>query len=176
MGALAVLLALGATVTVGTFIGWFIHWAMHERWSGKLHRAHMTHHLKLYPHSDLLSDTYRDAGADNGLLVFTPGIALVVGVFGIVLFCFGVPVIGLIAAVILSILVGAANDLLHTSFHLRGSRLQRFGWFRTLRSLHFYHHRNMKKNLGIIWFGWDRLFKTFRSPVTPQDPPQGPAA
>jgi sterol desaturase/sphingolipid hydroxylase (fatty acid hydroxylase superfamily) len=27
------------------------------------------------------------------------------------------------------------------------------------------HHSNMRRNLGIMWFGWDRLFGTFREPT-----------
>jgi sterol desaturase/sphingolipid hydroxylase (fatty acid hydroxylase superfamily) len=60
-----------------------------------------------------------------------------------------------------ALVLGFAHDWLHTTFHLQATRLLRFKWYRGWRIAHFYHHRNMKKNYGIFWFGWDRALGTF---------------
>lgn len=159
MGAL---IALIGTLAVGTLVGWFIHWLMHQRWTGRMHRSHMTHHLKLYPHQDLLSDQYRDAGTDNGIFLFAPGITLTVLIFGGVLYLLGISLMSLAIIVGVSTIVGVLHDQVHTAFHLNETVWNRSAWFRRLRALHFYHHRNMRKNLGIMSFVWDRILGTFR--------------
>lgn len=160
----ALIAALLGTIGIGTLVGWFVHWLMHQSWSGKLYRSHMTHHLKRYPPKDLLSDVYRDAGEDDGAFIFFPAITLIVGLLGSGLYVLGVSpwVLGCVA--LLSTFIGVGHDRLHTEFHLTGTWFARFAWFRTLRTLHFYHHRNLKKNLGIVWFFWDRLLSTYRRP------------
>jgi hypothetical protein len=164
MGLGVVILALGATFAVGTLIGWLVHWVMHQPWAGRVYRSHMTHHITLYPPKDLLSDRYRDAGADNGVFVFAPAITIVVAVLGLALYALGVTLWVLATIAVVSTGIGVAHDTLHTSFHLRTSWLTRFRWFRWLRLIHFVHHRRMNRNLGIFWFGWDRLLKAFRRP------------
>ena len=164
MGLGVALLVLGATFAVGTLIGWFVHWIMHQRWSGRLYRSHMTHHLKLYPPKDLLSESYRDAGADNGVFIFAPPITFACLVLGIVFYVLGLPLWVLALVAVLSTVIGVVHDSLHTAFHLRNSWLRHFTWFRWLRLMHFVHHRKMNRNLGIFWFVWDRLFRVFRRP------------
>jgi sterol desaturase/sphingolipid hydroxylase (fatty acid hydroxylase superfamily) len=58
------------------------------------------------------------------------------------------------------------HDWVHNQFHLTNTSLDRWGWFQRLRELHFVHHRRMNRNLGVFWFGWDRIFRTFY----PNDP------
>lgn len=161
-----VVLALLATLTLGTLIGWFIHWMMHQNWSGRLYKSHMTHHLNRYPPKDLLSEEYRDAGSDSGLFVFVPIITIGLAPVGILLYFLGVPWTSLLATGTCLSLVGVAHDVIHTAFHIRGSWLERFKWFRVLRARHFLHHRNMRKNLGILFYGWDHVLRTWRSPET----------
>lgn len=71
-------------------------------------------------------------------------------------------------------LIGYLHGYIHDSFHLTGHWLERFKHFSHLRALHFRHHFNMKINFGIFWFGWDRVFKTFKNVQDPvgcsQDP------
>jgi sterol desaturase/sphingolipid hydroxylase (fatty acid hydroxylase superfamily) len=49
-------------------------------------------------------------------------------------------------------------------YHVEGSRLQRFAWFRRKQELHFIHHRHANSNFGVIHFFWDRILGTYRSP------------
>ena len=58
----------------------------------------------------------------------------------------------------------AAHVYLHAQYHVHGSRLQRYSWFRRRRLLHAVHHRDGTRNFGLIDFSWDRLFGTFRDP------------
>lgn len=164
MGVVAFVLVTIATFLYGTLAGWVVHWALHQRWSGLIHVAHMNHHLKQYPPSDLLSDRYRSPGKDNGLLFFTPAIVLAFACFIAVLHVLGISVPLLVWVCLEALVLGVAHDSLHTLMHLRSTRLLRFRWFRSMVALHFYHHINMRKNLGIYWFGWDRVLGTFRFP------------
>jgi sterol desaturase/sphingolipid hydroxylase (fatty acid hydroxylase superfamily) len=63
-----------------------------------------------------------------------------------------------------STVVVVLHDQAHTAFHLKGTPWNRFAWFQRLRALHFYHHRNMRKNMGTMSFVWDRVPGTFRKP------------
>jgi hypothetical protein len=49
-------------------------------------------------------------------------------------------------------------------YHVKGSRLQRFAWFRRQQELHFVHHRHANSNFGIIHFFWDKILGTYRMP------------
>jgi sterol desaturase/sphingolipid hydroxylase (fatty acid hydroxylase superfamily) len=56
-----------------------------------------------------------------------------------------------------------AHVLFDKEYHVEGSRLQRFAWFRRKQELHFVHHRHADSNFAVIDFFWDRLFGTYRS-------------
>jgi sterol desaturase/sphingolipid hydroxylase (fatty acid hydroxylase superfamily) len=64
--------------------------------------------------------------------------------------------------------IGFLHGYVHDAFHIEGHWLERSRWFRRLRDLHAFHHRAMRTNLGIFWFGWDRAFGTFKSVKTPK--------
>jgi len=157
----AVVFVTIATFLYGTFVGWVFHWVLHQRWSGLLYRSHTAHHLN-YPATDLLSSPYRDTGKNNGLLFFVPAIAVAMLFFfaGLYLLGFGWPVFAWVF--VESIAIGTAHEWLHVRMHLSDPVYMKSNFFRKVRLLHFYHHRNVKKNLGIFWFGWDRLFNTYR--------------
>ena len=42
--------------------------------------------------------------------------------------------------------------LFDKEYHVEGSWLQRFAWFRRKQELHFVHHRHTNKNYGIVHF------------------------
>jgi hypothetical protein len=46
-------------------------------------------------------------------------------------------------------------------YHVEGSQLQRFAWFRRKRELHFVHHRHANSNFAVIHFFWDRILGTY---------------
>lgn len=159
-----------ATFLYGTLIGWAVHWVMHRPWSGPLFRAHMHHHLKAYPPWDMESGKYRPAGFNDAATVFVPatvvGSALGWGVLALL----GQPEWIRWAFLAEAVLVLWLNDAVHEAAHLKAhwmhGLLGRHYWH--LRKLHRIHHRNMRRNLGILWFGWDRAFGTFRSSTGPE--------
>src|SRR5229473_2052938 len=57
-----------------------------------------------------------------------------------------------------------AHVFFDKEYHIDGSRLQRFAWFRRKQELHFVHHRHASSNFAVIHFFWDRILGTYRSP------------
>jgi sterol desaturase/sphingolipid hydroxylase (fatty acid hydroxylase superfamily) len=57
-----------------------------------------------------------------------------------------------------------AHVLFDKEYHVEGSRLQRFAWFRRKQELHFVHHRHANCNFAVIHFFWDRILGTYRRP------------
>jgi sterol desaturase/sphingolipid hydroxylase (fatty acid hydroxylase superfamily) len=49
---------------------------------------------------------------------------------------------------------------LHAQFHIEGSRLNRFSWFRGRKELHRQHHIDPGTNFGVLAFSCDRLMGT----------------
>lgn len=146
-----------------SFLGYISHWCFHQRWSGRFYTAHMSHHKVLYPPTDFYSDKYRDAGKDNTsvlfFLIFLPLIlaAIAITAFGIVPWFIG-------AIILIEMAIfGTANNVLHDSFHIRKTFWHRFPFFHRLIGLHIEHHRNMKRNFGILFFWPDKLFSTFKT-------------
>ncbi len=156
------LIVLLVSLTFASFFGHAIHWLIHQRWTGPVYRAHMDHHLKQYPPSDLLSKTYRHAKWYNsGPLLFTPPLVMIMLAAMAVLWFFGMPLWALTTFAVTMICFGFVNDYVHDNSHIEGHWLERFAWFRNLRATHFQHHHNMKRNFGIVLFVWDKLFKTY---------------
>ena len=62
----------------------------------------------------------------------------------------------------------AASFYLHVyldkEYHVEGSKLARFAWFRRKQQLHFVHHLHADSNFAVIDFFWDRLLGTYRRP------------
>ncbi len=151
---------------VMTLFGYLVHWLLHQTWSGRLNHAHMTHHLRLYPTSDYLSDTYREAGKDNTVIMFFY-FAIPLILFPAVLYV--VHIISLVSMILLFVeifVVGKLHDYFHDSFHIRHHPLKKYAFFNTWTDIHFVHHLDMQKNFGIFFFGWDALFGSWQS-VTP---------
>ena len=121
----------------------------------------MTHHVKLYPQSDLLSDTYRNPGKDNTTFIFTPLLVVSFLLLEGVLRHFGASIALLCILTVEGLIVGILHDYMHTLFHLRKTFLNRYQWFLRLRELHFIHHKHMQRNLGIFWFGWDHVMGSY---------------
>ena len=71
-------------------------------------------------------------------------------------------------AVFLAYLAGLAFSfalhlVLHRQYHIRGSILERFAWFRRKRALHFIHHRRVLSNYAIVENWIDRVLGTYRA-------------
>lgn len=140
--------------------GYCIHRLLHKPWFGALNRAHMTHHLRLYPPQDFLSDgSYRSAGADNTVYRFlVPALVLA----GILLWL--LPLWAWLVVAFELAALGWANSYVHDATHIRGHWLERFWIYRRWRALHLVHHVDMTKNYGIVTFFADRAVGTYRKP------------
>ena len=157
------IVALALSVLVGSFVGYFVHRALHEPWSGRLHRGHMEHHLEVYPVERLTSDTYDlKRWYHSGPVLFTPAAIALISLGALTCWLAGVSLVGFGAFAGGLIAFGFLNDYVHDTFHLRKHWLQRFSRYRRLRRLHFQHHADMTKNFGIVDASWDSVFKTKR--------------
>jgi sterol desaturase/sphingolipid hydroxylase (fatty acid hydroxylase superfamily) len=121
----------------------------------------MDHHLTQYPPGKLTSDRYRfPKWYNNGLLLFTPPLLVLMGSAALIVWSLHWPwwmlaVLGTCVATL-----GFLNDWVHDSFHVRRHPLMHLRTYQKLRRLHFIHHSNMDKNFGIVSFVWDRVFGT----------------
>jgi hypothetical protein len=52
-----------------------------------------------------------------------------------------------------------AHVFFDKEYHVEGSRLQRFAWFRRKQELHFVHHRHANCHFAVIHFFWDRILR-----------------
>ena len=155
------LATLFVSLIIASFFGHVIHWTLHQRWAGIAHRAHMEHHLELYPVGKLVSDRYKAAKwFHRGPLLFTPPLLVILGAACGLLWLFSAPIylLGVLAPVLVG--YGLVNDYFHDSFHLRKHWLNRYPWYKRLKVLHFVHHHNMAVNYGILSFAWDKVFGT----------------
>lgn len=161
MGMLVALACAIASYLVTSFLGYIVHWMMHQRWAGPLRVAHMAHHIVLYPPKNLMSESYRSAGSSSSVWTFL-AVLIPLMLLPVALALGGVISLwsaGL--AVIAMALVGITNDIIHDSFHVIDHPLSKvIPGYKRMQELHFVHHRNMKRNFGIYSFVCDRLFKT----------------
>ena len=156
------LLTILITFILSTFFGHWTHWALHQKWMGKAHNAHMTHHLKMYPPENLFSETYRSAGKDNSVLLFIPfAIVLLILTF-CCFYSLGFNPLRYVEVVLTMIFSGWLHDYIHEKMHIINHWLFKFEFMKKLRDLHMIHHRNMDMNYGIFTFVWDKLFSSFK--------------
>lgn len=164
---LHLLFTIFLTYLVTTFFGYVVHWAFHQKWTGPVNKAHMTHHLKLYPADDYLSDVYRQPGKDNTVKLFAFAAIIPVGLLFLSFFLGFMSLSTLIVVCITLAILGFLHDYLHDSFHIRNHWLTKLPIINKLfgrwNELHYLHHVDMQKNFGIFSFHWDRVFKTFWS-------------
>ncbi len=141
MEALIILiLSFGCT----TFNVWCIHWLFHRRWLIKLYSNHLEHH------SSNQEDRFLFSRISIPFLV----LIILFTIFGIYTTVNGTIIL------ISTILCTGLHDFMHYHFHKKNSYYNKYAWFQKLRRRHFDHHRNMNTNYGIIFFGWDKLFRT----------------
>jgi len=130
----------------------------HHRIGGKFFYNHINFHHVYYRKDHLVSRRYRGDEGNNTPFFFIP--VLLVGACAYVVLPFDLFVVMALAC--------AASFYMHVFFdkeyHVEGSRLQRFAWFRRKQELHFVHHRHAHSNFGVIHFFWDRILGTYREP------------
>ncbi len=160
MGAV---IAVIVTFLLGTLIGYIVHWMLHQRWSGPLYKVHMNHHVVQYPPKNLMSAGYRSSGRTS-VWAFVPPLTVFVAITLGVLWIAGAQWWLHAIIIVESALIGWLHDYAHDGLHVTGHPLEKVPGFGWLRRQHSVHHRNMKRNLGIMWFGWDRILGTYREP------------
>ena len=161
----AILITALVAFFVSSLFGYVVHRSLHQPWTGRLNKKHMTHHLILYPPTNYLSEEYRQAGKDNTVITFTIAamplviIPILLGVLGIL------PLSLVITTLIVMGFMGFAHDQLHDAFHIRNHFLTRIPGVRNIfaywNQLHYLHHIDMQKNFGIFLFHWDHVFRTY---------------
>lgn len=138
-------------------VGFFIHRLAHWPGSGKLFDNHLEHHSVAYPPGKFLSEEYLGDILTSFVPYFIPAFVITNGLaFLLLSWPLGLTVF------LTTTLVSFANNIFHDSFHVKEHWLAKFRWHKKLRSIHFVHHRNVKKNLGIYWYGIDRIFGSFK--------------
>jgi hypothetical protein len=162
---LAILLTAIITFFISSLFGYVVHYGLHQKWTGRFNNAHMTHHLRLYPPSDYVSDKYRKAGKDNTLFVFgaaaIPLVALpiVLGISHLL------PLALVITSLIVMVMMSFLHSYLHDAFHIRNHWLLSSPVigkvFARWVHIHWLHHVDMNTNYGIFLFHWDHVFKTY---------------
>jgi hypothetical protein len=132
------LLVVTAATThfVISFAQKLIHYKLgHHPMGGKFFRNHINFHHAYYSKDHLVSRTYLVLPLDLFVVVV---LACAVSFYAHVFF--------------------------DKEYHVEGSRLRRFAWFRHKQELHFVHHQNTGCNFAVIDNFWDRLLGTYRRP------------
>jgi fatty acid hydroxylase family protein len=146
-----------ATHLVMSFWQTLIHYKVaHHPMGGKIFRNHINFHHTHYSDAHLVSRTYL---GDEGNT--TPYFFIPVSVVGGCAY-FLLPLNLFVVMVIASAASFYAHVFFDKEYHVEGSRLQRFAWFRRKQELHFVHHRHANSNFGVIHFFWDKILGTYR--------------
>jgi sterol desaturase/sphingolipid hydroxylase (fatty acid hydroxylase superfamily) len=154
-----ILMAAVATHLVMSFAQTLMHYKLgHHPMGGKFFRNHINFHHAYYSKDHLVSRTYLGDEGNNTPFFFIP--VFLVGACTYLLLPLDLFVVEVVAC--------AASFYAHVFFdkeyHVEGSRLQRFAWFRRKQELHFVHHRHANSNFAVIHFFWDRILGTYRRP------------
>jgi sterol desaturase/sphingolipid hydroxylase (fatty acid hydroxylase superfamily) len=130
----------------------------HHRMGGRFFHNHINFHHAYYSKDHLVSRTYLGDEGNNTPFFFIP-VFLAGGCAYFIL-----PLNLFMVMVIASAASFYAHVFFDKEYHVEGSRLQRFAWFRRKQELHFVHHRHANYNFAVIHFFWDRLLGTYRRP------------
>ena len=154
-----IVVTAAATHLVVSFFQTLMHSKLgHHAMGGKFFRNHINFHHTNYSKDHLVSATYLDDEGNNTPFFFIPVFAVGACMY------FLLPVDLFVVLVVAC----AASFYVHVFFdkeyHVEGSQLLRFAWFRRKQELHFVHHRHANSNFGVVHFFWDRVLGTYRSP------------
>jgi sterol desaturase/sphingolipid hydroxylase (fatty acid hydroxylase superfamily) len=130
----------------------------HHRMGGRFFRNHINFHHTYYSKDHLVSRTYLGDEGNNTPFFFIP-VVLVGACTYLVL-----PIDLFVVQVVACAASSCAHIFFDKEYHVEGSRLQRFAWFRRKQELHFVHHRHADSNFAVIDFFWDRILGTYRKP------------
>jgi hypothetical protein len=157
------LLLLTAVVThlLMSFSQTLMHYRLgHRRLGGIFFRNHIQFHHVHYSNDHLASPVYIKHDGDGNNTPFFLILVTCILSATYLLFPLGVFIIQIIAATVSF----SAHVYLDNQYHISGSRLLRFAWFRRRQQLHFVHHTHGDSNFALIDNFWDRLLGTYRNP------------
>jgi sterol desaturase/sphingolipid hydroxylase (fatty acid hydroxylase superfamily) len=143
------LMSLGQTL--------FHRYLGHTRLGGRFFTNHIQFHHGHYFGDHVISSRYLDNG-DNNTLFFMLPVALIIA-----LSCLLLRLDLFIVQATVTSLSFCGHYYLDNQYHIMGSWLCRFSWFRRKQRLHFVHHRQADCNFAVIDYFWDRLLGTYRS-------------
>ena len=155
------LFLMTAVVThlVMSFAQTLMHYKLgHRPIGGKFFRNHINFHHTFYSKDHLVSRTYLGDEGNNTPFFFIP-----VGLVGAFTY-FILPVDLFVVQMIACAASFYAHVFFDKEYHVEGSRLQRFAWFRRKQKLHFVHHLHADSNFAVIHFFWDRILGTYKEP------------
>ena len=154
-----VLVTAVATHLVMSFAQTLMHYKLgHHPMGGKFFRNHIHFHHTYYSKDHLVSRTYLGEEGNN-----TPFFLIPVFLVGGCAY-FLLPLNLFVVMVIASAASFYAHVFFDKEYHVEGSWLQRFAWFRRQQELHLVHHRHANSNFGVIHFFWDKILGTYRKP------------
>jgi len=157
--AVAVVMIVITTHLVMSLSQTLLHCTLgHHRIGHRLFRNHINFHHRYYSRDHLVSQRYRDEEGDNTPYFLIP-VLLVAG-----LTYFLLPLDLFLAEVGSCAASFYAHVFFDKEYHVEGSPLTRFAWFRRKQALHFVHHQHAGSNFAVIDFFWDRLLGTYREP------------
>jgi sterol desaturase/sphingolipid hydroxylase (fatty acid hydroxylase superfamily) len=136
-----------------------LHYSLgHHRFGGAFFRNHIRFHHTYYARGHLMSPSYRGEEGNNTPYFLIPTILIAGGMFLVLPFDLFLVVAAASAASFY------AHVYFDKEYHVEGSQLARFAWFRRKQQLHFVHHLHADSNFAVIHFFWDRALGTYRSP------------
>jgi sterol desaturase/sphingolipid hydroxylase (fatty acid hydroxylase superfamily) len=130
----------------------------HHRLGGRFFHNHINFHHTYYARGHLASAVYRGTDGNNTPFFLIPTIMVGGGLF------FVLPFNLFVAMTLASAASFYAHVYIDKEYHVEGSRLERFAWFRRKRQLHFVHHLHANSNFAVIDSFWDRMLGTYRKP------------
>jgi sterol desaturase/sphingolipid hydroxylase (fatty acid hydroxylase superfamily) len=130
----------------------------HNQRGGWFYAIHVNDHHSTYVASRLVLPVYSDGERSLSSFYLLPFAAIVMFVYAVF------PMVFLFGFMSLMSISSALHVYLHAHYHLDGSRLCRWTWFRRLQALHFVHHCDSNKNFAVIDLFWDRIMGTFAQP------------
>lgn len=155
---LLVLIAFGAHLVVSGSQT-LLHYSLgHHQLGGVFFRNHIRFHHTYYARGHLVSSDYRNDEGNNTPYFLIPTILVAGAMF------FVLPLDLFLVAAAASAASFYAHVYFDKAYHVQGSKLERFAWFRHKQQLHFVHHLHARSNFAVIDFFWDRLLGTFRKP------------
>lgn len=155
---LFLVMAIG-THLVMSFCQTLMHWKLgHRPMGGQFFRNHIAFHHTYYSKDHLVSRTYMGDEGNNTPYFLIP--TFLVGACTYLLLPLDLFVVQALAGIISF----CAHVFFDKEYHVEGSRLGRFEWFRRKQALHFVHHRHAGCNYAVIDFFWDRILGTYRAP------------